>query len=64
MSSTRIAEQVLFRMLVFIWTSMRAFVTVLVQIYLLQTSTRVNEKLKLTLKAVSTIINMKIFNLK
>ena len=30
--------------------------TVLVQIYLLQTNTRVNEKLKLTLKAVITNI--------
>ena len=51
-------------MLVCILTSMRVFVTVLVQIYLLQTNTRVNERLKLTLKAVITNIKMKIFNLK
>ena len=63
-SSTCSVELALFIMLVCIWTSTRAVVTVLVQICLLQTSTRASLKLNLTLKAVITNIKMKIFNLK
>ena len=60
MSSTCVVELALFLMLVFNPDSTRVVFTVLVQIYLLRSNTRV----KLTLKAVITNMKMKIFNLK
>ena len=59
-SSTCVVELALFLMLVFNRDSTRVVFTVLVQIYLLRSNTRV----KLTLKAVITNMKMKIFNLK
>ena len=60
MSSPRAWELALFIMLVFNRDSTRVVVSVLAQIYLVRSNTRV----KLTLKAVITSMKMKIFNLK